>query len=327
VDQIKKICSEKNWVFFPVGCHPAYEGAVGLHIHVGTFYAHRPAVRLANLFSRYVPPLGALMANSPIWGPLEIYGFKTMRVFKSADWCSSITYIMDPDFAQALWGHDVASAIGMKPTMEVRIADCPLSQILLVEYTALVTALLASVPESEEMSRQDYVESIANRWRAARDGLQATLSWNGEVREVRDILCDFLDEARPGYESLGAEPPVLIPAMLDKRLTQADFQMLFYEANPDPHAMSKDLANALAKGDPFSRYVHESSGLEAIPLRRMEDEILSLIGEETPYWEIYERFRFPVPWLEDLLDSFEKEGKIRSQKTPERGVVFTRLGL
>ncbi len=324
-EEVNRICSEKGWIFFPVGCHPAMEGAIGFHVHVGSFYRHDSATKLANTLPKYAPALAALMANSPIWGPLETSGYKSRRVLESADWCSVVTYIMDPDFAQPLWGHDVSVTIGMKPTMEVRIGDCPFSRNLLNEYTILVTALLFSIPESEEMTKTEYIESIENRWRGAKDGLQATFGWGGKPTEVRDIVCELLERAGPGFKKLDAQPPELIPLMLEKRLTQADFQNMLYQANPDTHSMSKDLANLIRDGDSFRRYLESAEVTQCEPLRNVENEILSIIETETPYWNIYSSFRFPYAWTENLLDKLEKEGKIRSKKTPEKGPTYTRL--
>jgi len=323
--EVKNICEEKGWVFLPVGSHPAVEGAIGFHVHIGSVYRHDSAVRLANVFSRYVPAFAALMANSPIWGPLETSGYKSRRVLKGADWCSTITYVMDPDFAQALWGHDVTVTFRTKPTIEVRIADSPFSRELLNEYAVLVSALLFSVSESEELTGSQYVESAENRLRAAKDGLQATFSWNGEAREVTDILHELIERAAPGYEKLNAELPHLIPMMLRKKLTQADFQMLLYEVNPDTHSMSRDLANVIRDDECFTKYMKMADAIGAIPLRSIEDEILSAIGVETPYWDIYASFKLPLARLDRVLHSLEREGRVRCHKTLERGALYTRL--
>lgn len=323
-EEVNRICSEKEWIFFPVGCHPAFEGAVGFHVHIGSFYKHRAATRLANTLSKYAPALAALMANSPIWGPLETSGYKSRRVLNAADWCSTITYVMDPDFAQALWGHDISVTLGIKPTIEVRIGDSPFSKDLLNEYTVLVTALISSIPESELMTKSEYTESIENRWRAAKDGLQATFSWGGKPKEVKEIIYELLERANPGFRKLGAKPLELIPLMLEKRLTQADLQIMLYHTNPDTHSMAKDLANLIKDRDCFRKYLEADATAECEPLRDIEDEILSVIGKETPYWNIYDSFRFPYAWLDNLLARLEEEGKIRSEKTPEKGALYTR---
>ncbi len=325
LEAVNRICSEKKWVFFPVGCHPAIEGAVGFHVHVGSLYEHCSATKLVNTLPKYVPALAALMADSPIWGPLETSGYKSRRVLRAADWCSTITYIMDPDLAQPLWGHDVSVTLGIKPTIEVRIGDSPFSKDLLNEYTLLVTALLFSVPESEGMTKDEYIESIENRWRAAKDGLQATFNWRGEPREVKELIYELLERARPGYTKLGAESPKLIPLMLEKRLTQADLQIMLYAANQDSHSMSKDLANLIKDEDCFRKYLETADVAECEPLRDVEDEILSVIGKETPCWSVYDSLRVPFTWLENLLSKLEKKGKIQSEKTPERGILYTRL--
>jgi len=325
LEEVNRICSERQWTFFPVGCHPAIEGAVGFHVHIGSSYTHESAVKLANRSPRYVPALAALMANSPIWGPLETPGYKSRRVLRHADWCSAITYIMDPDFAQALWGHDVVVALGLKPTIEVRIGDSPFSEELLNEYTILVTALLFSIPQSERMTKGGYIESIENRWRAAKDGLQSTFGWRGQQREAREVVDELVEKAAPGYRRLGADAPKLIPLMLEKRLTQADLQIMLQTANPDVHAMARDLANLIKDDKCFRKFLETAPGAGSRPLRNVEDAILSFIGEETPHWHIYGAFGFPFKWLDNFLDTLEKEGKIRAEKTPEKGVLYTRL--
>lgn len=322
--EVGRICSEKGWVFFPVGSHPAFEGAVGFHVHIGSLYQRDYATGLANILSKYAPALAALMANSPVWGPLETSGYKSRRVFRSADWCSTVTAIMDPDLAQPMWGNDVSVTLGMKPTIEVRIGDSPFSKDLLNEYTIFVTALVSAIPESEQITKEEYIESIENRWRSAKDGLQATFSWKGEPKEVREIIYELLERVEPGYKRVGARPPRLIPLMLEKRLTQADLQIEFYRINPDAHSMAKDLANLIRDEDCFQRYLETAETKGCIPMRNLEDEILSVIGEETPFWYIHGSFPFPFRWLERLLRRLENEGKVRSERTPEKGILYTR---
>jgi hypothetical protein len=113
--------------------------------------------------------------------------------------------------------------------------------------------------------------------------------------------------------------------MLEKRLTQADLQLIFHSANEDAHSLARDLANLICDPDCFRRYLKDFPALEPEPLRDVEGEILSFIKTETPQWHVYSTFALPFKWLESILERLESEGKIRSEKTPEKGTLYTRL--
>jgi len=71
VSATKRVCREKDLVFFPLGSHPLFGKAAGYHLHVGSVYSLKVAQDLACSLTPYVPLIAAFMANSPFWGISE----------------------------------------------------------------------------------------------------------------------------------------------------------------------------------------------------------------------------------------------------------------
>lgn len=329
LEEVLKLCEEKNWVFLPSGCHPAFGGAAGLHIHIGSVHEYELATRFANDMARYAPVFAALMANSPVWGN-EFGEFKTYRVLKYAEWCSVPRRIVDPRMAQWSWGDDVCVKIGMKPTVEIRIADCPFSPRLLNEYVALGVGLFLGLSESRnprELSHRDYIDSLVNRWRAAKYGLQAEFVRDGGLEDVSQLVKELLRIAEPGLEQIGTGPEELglIRVMAESHQTQADFQSLVHRRNRDPHRFSRELANILGRGDPFREYLEIAPPLRPVEPMEVEDYILSKIGIETPYSCLQELLGLPHAALEERLEKLEADGKITVERTPEKGALYSSL--
>lgn len=327
VGEAAGVCREKDWVFLPSGCNPTFGGATGLHTHIGSINEYGMATRFANDMARYACALAALMANSPVWGT-ESGEFKSYRVQKYAEFCSIPRRIVDPEFAQWSWGDDVCVKIGAKPTVEIRIGDGPSSSRLAKEYVALGVGLFFSLSEKgqpRKLGRIDYIESLINRWRAAKYGLQARFSWGGETVDASYLVEEILQIAEFGLRKIGTslENLWLIRKMVDKRQTQADFQSLIAKRNGDPHRFSRELANLLSRGDPFQEYLEMAQPLDSVEPMKVEDYLLSKVAVDTPYSYLHELLFLPHAVLQENLSKLESEGKIELKKSPEKGVLYS----
>ncbi|MCK4352987.1 hypothetical protein KAW65_06220 [candidate division WOR-3 bacterium] len=323
VQLIKKMAKFKDWTFFPCGSHPAFGNAIGLHVHIGTINKFESATCLANSLARYAPCFAALSSNSPVWG-LESREYKSYRVLKFADWCSVARVITDPEIAQFHWGDDVSVKIGMHPTIEFRIGDSSSSEQFVNEYVAFVVAFVSTFIKKEiSFNKEQYIESILNRWRAAKYGLQAIFLWNGKEVPVTDILNDMLSKS--DLKAIKCPGLNLIPKMLCLRQTQADFQLLIHSYNKDPHQFAKALSNLLSKKDQFKIYLKMAKKLPILEPISIDDYLLSKITIETPYEYLHTLTGLPYPILEQNLNKLEKSGKIKSEKIPEEGLVYTRI--
>jgi len=326
IEKVTKICKKKNWVFLPGGTHPAYGGALGLHTHIGSVHNYSDATFLANAMTPYIPALAALMANSPVWASLS-GEYKSYRILRHADRCSVPRRISDPDFAYGSWGDDTSVKIGSKPTIELRIADGSSFPSIACEYIAFSSSFLFGLAETKVKlpTKEDYIESNLNRWRAAKDGLQSTFIFKGRRESVCDILGDMLKIAQPNLARIGCRELKLIPMMLEKRQTQADMQSLIFKQTKDSHSFSRQMANILKDTTAFEKYLKMAPVLEALELLNIEEFILSKIGIETPYKELYDLLRLPHNILQDRLNLLEKKGRIKIEMTPEKGELYTKI--
>lgn len=327
VEEVMRLCEEKDWVFLPSGCHPAFGGAAGLHTHIGSVHEYGAATDFANDMAGYAPALAALMANSPVWGA-ESGEFKSYRVEKHAEFCSMPRRIVDPDLAQWSWGDDVCVKVGAKPTVEIRIADAPSSIRLVNEYVVLGVGLFFGLSERKrrrKLSRKAYIDSLVNRWRAAKYGLQAIFTVGDEAKNASQLIEEILQISEPGLERIGTSPGELslIPRMVNKCQTQADFQLLIAEGNRDPHRYASELVRLLKRGEPFEDYLEVACSLEPVEPMKLEEYLLSKIGADTPYSYLHELLLLPYAALEESLRKLESEALIQVKRSPEKGALYS----
>ncbi|MDD5530104.1 MAG: glutamate-cysteine ligase family protein [bacterium] len=326
MEELKNLCKEKGVVFFPIGTHPVIGGACGLHVHIGSIYNIKELTLIANSSVRYLPCFAALAANSPVW-EFEAKEYKSYRVKKFANWASNIRGITKPEFVQRDWADDVCVSIirSGHPTIELRIGDSPSSVQFAIEYVGFVVAFFANLIKNERMNltHQAYVESIENRWRATKLGLQAVFLWDGKKIEVTDVLKKMLETA--DFESLGIDSPNLIKKMLKLRQTQADWQLLLYKYNNDTHSFAKTISNEIMRGDVLKDYLSKAIELPPEKCLSIENYILENIGIETPYLELYELLQLPHQVIQQKLENLEKSGHIKIQKNQEKGIVYSRV--
>jgi len=322
VEYVRKNCKEKNILFFPCGTHPLLGNPVGLHIHLGSIYNHPEATKLANALIKYAPCFSAISVNSPVvYKALDT--FKSSRVAKYASHCSRVRVVQNPKFAQFTWGDDVCVKVDWYSTIELRIPDCPSSIQFLKEFIAFVVAfVLNTPPETEELSYNQYREYIINRFYSAKYGLQAKFLWDGEFVPVTCILKNMLESI--DFGELGKFKFKLIPIMIEKRLTQADWQMELYDSIKDPFAFTDIFVKALQDGDPFYEWIlEEDTELPVIEPVKIEDYILQHIGRETPYIAIQELLLLPYYEVDKYLAKLKETHKIKEEKDPKYGRRFS----
>ncbi len=325
VKEIEKICKEKKWGFFPIGVHPAIGGAIGLHCHIGSIYDFADATRIANLLTIYAPAFAALSCNSSVWAPGESGEYKSYRILKYADYNSMVRRVSAPSIAQWSWGDDVCVKTDAHSTIELRIGDAASSRTFVSEYVAFVTAFITRFAEKgiPNFDQKLYIESIENRWKAAKYGLQAIFLWNGQQREITDILREMLNMA--DFKKIGCKGLSLIPKMIELKQTQADWQNFMHKFDKDHHRYAKTISNILNREDPFTKYLSSAPVLPSVKPMKIEDYILSYIGKETPIICIYELLQLPYYILNQKLKKLVKQGKIKRERSPEKCEYYSRL--
>jgi carboxylate-amine ligase len=188
-----------------------------LHVHVGMPDAET-AIRACNALRRHLPLLQALAANSPFWhgrdSGLASARAQAFRAFPGSDIPSAFDSFADyaervqeqtdaadlPDYTFLWWDIRPHPRLG---TVEVRAMD---SQARLSDVGGLAALVHALARRGAEEggpweAREVLIQSC---FRAARDGLDATLWRDGALRPAREIVRQTLEDARPYARDLGS---------------------------------------------------------------------------------------------------------------------------
>ncbi len=314
-EELRKALDKHGWSLLRGGSRPFEREPVGAHIHVGTFGRWEDAARVQNGMARYVAPLAALMANSPVYRGRS-GDYKSYRVASLAEWCSVPQQIVEPALSQPSWGEDVCNKLAWGSTVELRACDSTCSTRLMCEVVALVAGLMWHVAERGEEhlpSREDYDSIMDNRWRAAKYGLQAVFVLDGEEVAADALLTRMVGLAEDGMRVLGVSGRELgvIRSMIAKRQTQADFQLAVFEAEGgDAHRLTRTLANIQRDTKAFEKYLRRAPTLPAAAPGDHAREILMSIGRETPYSVLVRNTPLSPARLDDMLTRFVDEGAL-----------------
>ena len=229
----------------------------GLHVHVG-IADRKDAIKIMNEVRYFLPHIHALSTNSPFWCGRNT-GFKSYRskVF------DKFPRTGIPDRFSSIEEYDEYVNILMKtncidnpkkiwwdvrvhphyPTIEYRICDIPMRAEETLCIAAICQALTAKLyklrNEKPQYSSYRRLLVAENKWRAARDGTQAS-------------LIDFINEKEKPYEQLIKELLEFIDEVVDeldcrrevnyiheilKNGTGADRQLRIFEEKNDLNAV------------------------------------------------------------------------------------------
>ncbi|HWH96129.1 MAG TPA: YbdK family carboxylate-amine ligase [Baekduia sp.] len=192
-----------------------------LHVHVGMPDAET-AIHVYNGLREWLPLLQALAANSPFWHGADsglasaraqlFRGYprsEIPRAFASfEDFEAGVAAVVAagdaPDYTFLWWDIRPHPRLG---TVEVRAMDAQSSLATVTGLVALIHSLAraaaeAPVPAGGWSPREALMESS---FRAARDGLAATLLLDGTLRPVREIARIAVERARPAARELGSD--------------------------------------------------------------------------------------------------------------------------
>jgi len=194
-----------------------------LHVHVETPDRER-AVLVGNHLRAYLPLLVAVTANSPYWEGRDS-GYASWRTMVWPRWPVAgppprfeslahydrvVAMLTDAgatvDGGTLFW--DVRPSLRF-PTVEVRVADVPVT----AQESALVAALVRAlaVRADEAVARGDIGPELpgevlrAAYWRAARDGLEGELLDvpTGRLRPARELLTETVAAVSPVLRGYG----------------------------------------------------------------------------------------------------------------------------
>jgi carboxylate-amine ligase len=189
-----------------------------LHVHVGMPEAEA-AIRAFNYLREHLPLLQALAANSPFWygrdsglASARAHVFRALPrseippAFASFDqFAERVERLVEaggmPNYTFIWWDIRPHPILG---TLEVRAMDSQSSHESAAGLAALVHALARRGVEERGpwVEREVLMESS---FRAARDGLYATLWHDGALRPVPEIARATVELARPYARELGSD--------------------------------------------------------------------------------------------------------------------------
>jgi carboxylate-amine ligase len=190
-----------------------------LHVHVG-MPDPETAIAVCNRLRAHLPLLQALSASSPYWHGLDS-GFASARhmTFRAvprsaippafASWehyTEVIRWTLAagdlPDYSFLWWDLRPSPRLG---TVEVRAMDAQSRLETVAGLAALVHALAAACADGAEEFALPTEALMESSFRAARDGVDATVWWRGELRPIRQVGADALELARPYARELDGE--------------------------------------------------------------------------------------------------------------------------
>lgn len=189
-----------------------------LHIHVG-MPDPDTAIRAFNGLRSHLPLLVALAANSPMWfgqdSGLASSRFSLVRSYPRRsvprafrdldDYARTIGAVAAAgdlaDYTYVWWDVRLHPRLG---TIELRELDTQSRIADAAAIAALVQALARH--EAEDQREPEPSEAISeSSFRASRDGIEATLLDEGELRPVREIARRTIDRVAPAARELGGE--------------------------------------------------------------------------------------------------------------------------
>ncbi|GEK78769.1 glutamate--cysteine ligase 2 [Agrococcus baldri] len=220
----------------------------GVHNHVGIEDRDKVVPLMRTMLDR-LPLILALSASSPYWQGIDT-GFASHRtmLFQQlptgglppmlVDWGEyertlgdMLTAGVIEDVGELRWDVRPSPAIG---TVEVRVADGAPSVDDLAGVTALVHCLIEEASRAlDEGEPQRHLPSWLvreNKWRAARDGLDATaiVDEQGTLQPVRAAIAEAIERLAPVAGDLGATRSLAAAARVLERGGSAAQQRAAY---------------------------------------------------------------------------------------------------
>lgn len=329
-DRASQLLRDLDVDLWPVGANPVEGPFNAAHVHVGTLFSETLGICVENRMVRYTPAFAALAANSPYYARLS-GEYKSYRVRNYAWDCTRPVSVRDPWLAQQTWGGDASPKLYGAPTFEVRITDCASSRRFLAELMVFIAAfvhLMGQDCDDYRPSREEYVDSLTNRWLAAKYGMQATFLWEGAARPVSEILDEMLDACPEQLAALGAtrQDLSITGKMIEKRLCQADSLMWMADRYPDPIQLAVAQVKLLRGFDYFDDYAVNARPLEPVAAptqEEIEDAHISVIGDRTHFAQSTDVMSYPPPVTEAMIDRMVACGRLERELS-EHGNFLSR---
>jgi carboxylate-amine ligase len=190
-----------------------------LHVHVG-MPDPESAIRALSGLRSYLPVLQGLAAHSPYWHGRDS-GFASARaqLFRAfpravippafTSWAHYEDYLEAwlaagdaPDYTFLWWDIRPHPRLG---TVELRAMDAQSRLGAVAGLSALVHGLAVALLEGRADPPVPGPEIVESSFRAGRDGLAATVRWDGAMRPLRELAAEAIAVARAALRDRGAD--------------------------------------------------------------------------------------------------------------------------
>lgn len=229
----------------------------GLHVHVG-IPDRNTGIKIMNEVRYFLPHVYALSTNSPFWCGRDT-GFSSYRskVFDKfprtgiPDYFSSATEYDNYvnlliktgciDNGKKIWW-DIR-VHPFYPTIEYRICDVPMRIDETICLAAIMQAIVAKLHKlhSQNLSFRQYRRNLINenKWRAARDGINAKLIDFGKEEEVpfKQLVGELLEFIDDVLDELGSRKEVEYVHQILANGTGADRQLRVFKETGNLHSV------------------------------------------------------------------------------------------
>jgi carboxylate-amine ligase len=240
----------------------------GLHVHVGLDSPDK-AIACANTLRTFLPELLALSANSPFW-EARASGLSSTRVkifdifprsglppaFSSYE---EFELLIDrgirtnsfPDYTYIWWDLRPHPKLG---TIEIRVCDAQTRLESVAGIVALVQSLVATFAAEfdrrGQLSPQPITLVAENKWRAARDGLNAQLIdlASDTERPARAAVRELIERCSDAATELGCARELEHVEAILERGSGAEEQLEVYEETESLLAVAEWLAAETVRG-------------------------------------------------------------------------------
>ena len=189
-----------------------------LHVHVG-MPDPEAAIRVCAGLRSYLPVLQGMAAQSPYWHGRDS-GFASARaqLFRAfpravippafTSWAHYEDYVERwlaagdaPDYTYLWWDIRPHPRLG---TVELRAMDAQSRLAAVAGLSALVHGLAIALFEGRADPPVPGAEIIESSFRAGRDGLDASVRWDGSMRPLRELAAEAIALARDALRERGA---------------------------------------------------------------------------------------------------------------------------
>ncbi|MCD4733803.1 YbdK family carboxylate-amine ligase [bacterium] len=234
----------------------------GLHVHLGV-PDEAERVRIANGLRPFLPLFIAFAANSPYWeGRRDTAADARLRLYSQLETVNAppkLEDFADVDRHIACLADEGAAVIKdlywdirprrVLPTVEIRVCDMQTTVEDSLALVGLILLAAGAVRHAEATLTATEEEIYANRAAAIQDGLNATISLNGEWLTIQNALLRFLDDSTTLVERFGLES---ILARIRKRAVAffsagRRYQQLLEEAAGDEARLVSHLCGLLLR--------------------------------------------------------------------------------